>query len=111
MATNGYARITAGVKLVDVNPNQSTDPPFYSYIVNGGSLRFPINGYKKLSYKTSASGAANVVKLTDVEGNVVQTLSASTTSWSNYVDIPSNADFILVTSNNASGSFYYSLLA
>lgn len=96
MATNGYARITAGVKLVDINPNKSTGSivgrtPIY----NGAANLVPCCGYKKCAAYFPSGVTEPRVSFYDKDGVKIGSYTfVSANSWTTYFDVPSNAVFL-----------------
>jgi hypothetical protein len=119
MATNGYARITAGVKLLDINPNKVNTGQIAGRLSigsgSGGVNNYiPISGYKKIAIFKGSSDTTKIrwVYSDGTESSDIATLSQNV--WTNYYDIPSNAVCMKFNATFTSSSWceiYYSLLA
>jgi hypothetical protein len=110
MATNGYARITAGVQIKDFNPNKSTSGAgtLFFYINTSGAL--PVSGYSKVAVYL-INGQNPTWSFLDASGNTIQTTLQSA-DWS-YYDVPSNAVYLKydLSGKGSSCTIAYSMLA
>lgn len=132
MATNGYARITAGVKLVDINSDKQTQTNFDENTTNvsiasslalnastGGRVSYiPIKGYNKISLNKLSNASGYVAKFRFVYSNNTTDptfVNIPAFTWTDYYDIPSNAIYIQVVATSPSSTsglaIQYSLLA
>ena len=117
MASNGYARITAGVKLVDINPEKNNNFSLYNDGWGEGMFPLPysttsssnkmgttlvLNGYKKVAFCVAGGVTFNSFKMNFVyrDGTKSSEISLPTSKsqgWTNYMDIPDNTKYMEFT--------------
>ena len=115
MATNGYARISGGVKLEDINPNKSNQYPLNIVVASNNQVTYlPIQGYSKIAFKQDTANATLAYQFEKIDHTAIGSTVNITTTWSSYVSIPNDAAFIKIVGTYAALNheyLYYSLLA
>ena len=93
--------------LGDINPDKAATTAYIG-APSSGSSAFPVKGYDKIAvYWKSSKPSPNFI---DSSGTVISAISmpSSASTWSDYIDIPSNATYVQIASGSA--VLYYSLL-
>lgn len=92
----------------DVNPEKST--LFPTIIGNSYNAWFPIIGFDKVSVMRSVTNITQAM-FADSAGATISTITLpSANTWSDYIDVPSNAMFLKMYAGSGNGTVHYSLL-
>ena len=128
MATNGYTRISGGVKLTDINPTKTQQSAILEPSSNVGMMlvkcdgsvnvyyTIPVKGYKKISISSNEASPnlAYAFMSSDGTKTTYANFPSTANTWSDWIDIPSDADLIVLKTmriQNTTLQAWYSLQA